>query len=388
MIRSFRIGPRLSVLVLVPLVVLTAIVTSAVLTFHKIGKGVDTIYEDRVVPLLMLKIIADDYAVLVIDAVNKANSGLIDAEDALDNIITAEQRIVETWNSYLATTLTDEEQQLTNEAKILFSNANQAIARVRVKLSTLQGNVAGELADYDGALYQQIDPISEQISRLIELQLQVAAEVRQEINALTDQAESAYIVSAVTAITVLLIVSLILIQSITRPLTELRTTMKRIEKHSDLSLRLNTDSKDELSDVAVAFNAMLSRIGSSLRQIIALSGTVTASATSLLESAQRTEASSNTQKAEIDQVAVAMNEMSATVQGIAENTIDAQQAAEESSETSTTGKCLAQENVGLITELSTAIDSATHQIESLAGMLHKPPISPKPTGSLHEFQVE
>ena len=38
-------------------------------------RGLKTVYNDRVVPLQQLKTISDDYAVFIIDAVNKSNAG-------------------------------------------------------------------------------------------------------------------------------------------------------------------------------------------------------------------------------------------------------------------------------------------------------------------------
>ena len=95
------------------------------------------IYDDRVVPLEDLKLIADDYAVFVIDAVNKANAGLIKGSEALDGIRKARKEIEEKWDKYMATTLTVEEAQLAKEAEARFIPANNSLDKLEAKLNML-----------------------------------------------------------------------------------------------------------------------------------------------------------------------------------------------------------------------------------------------------------
>ena len=72
---------------LIPLAILIIICGIAVNMMGKIEDGVMRIYSDRVVPLEDLKIIGDDYAVLVIDAINKANAGGSTAQDAAETLM-------------------------------------------------------------------------------------------------------------------------------------------------------------------------------------------------------------------------------------------------------------------------------------------------------------
>ncbi len=55
----------------------------------------DRLYADRIVPLRQLKLIADAYAVSIIDAVNKADAGLLTPRDALVGIEDARRVIAE-----------------------------------------------------------------------------------------------------------------------------------------------------------------------------------------------------------------------------------------------------------------------------------------------------
>lgn len=138
--------------------------------------GLQTVYNDRVVPLEQLKAIADDYAVAIIDAVNKANAGITTAEETLKGVVTASENIQKNWNAYMATQLTPEESKLAGEAKALFVPADEAVNRLRKHLVGKTGKLQGTLGDFDGPLYDQIDPISSKITELVSLQLRVAKE--------------------------------------------------------------------------------------------------------------------------------------------------------------------------------------------------------------------
>ncbi|WP_028300597.1 MCP four helix bundle domain-containing protein [Oceanospirillum beijerinckii] len=70
----------------IPLLTLMLLGSISIWALKETSLGLKTVYEDRVIPLQSLKTIADDYAVLIIDAVNKADAGLISAEDARASI--------------------------------------------------------------------------------------------------------------------------------------------------------------------------------------------------------------------------------------------------------------------------------------------------------------
>lgn len=133
-----------------------------------------SVYEDRVVPLQQLKVIADHYAVSVIDAVNKANAGLISGSQTLQLLHEAAGDIDAEWQRYMSTYLTADEQALADQAQQLFVQANRSLDELERFLELNPGNLKGQLDAFDGPLYATIDPISSKVSELTQLQLTVA----------------------------------------------------------------------------------------------------------------------------------------------------------------------------------------------------------------------
>lgn len=114
--KHLGIGKQIGMGFLVALLLLVANGVASSLSLRDANRTMQSIYDDRVVPLKGLKAIADAYAVDVIDAVNKTNAGLMSAEEALRAVQNAQQVIDREWRAYMATTLTTEESLLAAEA--------------------------------------------------------------------------------------------------------------------------------------------------------------------------------------------------------------------------------------------------------------------------------
>ncbi len=156
------------------LLVATAVGALGLRGIQQTNRGLETVYNDRVVPLDHLKHIADAYAVAIIDAVNKANAGLTDAPATIQSLRAAQSLILEKWQTYISTYLTPEESRLADEAARLFAPANAAVEKLIRHLDGKTGLLTGTLGDFDGPLYATIDPISNKIAELVDLQLSVA----------------------------------------------------------------------------------------------------------------------------------------------------------------------------------------------------------------------
>ncbi|MGL4746233.1 MAG: MCP four helix bundle domain-containing protein, partial [Shewanella sp.] len=175
---GLQIKQKMFIGILVPLLMLVTIGIITINMMGKIQQSVERIYNDRIVPIDDLKVIADKYAVDVIDAVNKANAGGFSASQAANALESANSAINQHWPKYLATELTQEESQLTLQAERLFLPANQQIEQLIAHLRNFNGDLAHQLNDKILPLYQAIDPISGKISELIELQIKIADQER------------------------------------------------------------------------------------------------------------------------------------------------------------------------------------------------------------------
>ena len=132
------------------------------------------VYVDRVEPLKQLKVVADMYAVNIVDTTHKTRNGNLTPAEALQRISAAQQTIHVEWTAYLATSLVAEEKQLVEQATPMLAAADRAVDNLR---GILRAGDAAALARFAAQeLYPAIDPISGKFSELIDVQLRVANE--------------------------------------------------------------------------------------------------------------------------------------------------------------------------------------------------------------------
>lgn len=97
----------------------------------------------------------------------------------------------------------------------------------------------------------------------------------------------------------------------------------------DLTSRVKLNGRDELSEIGAAFNAMNAQFETLIQQINGSTSQLAAAAEELAAISKESAENVDLQRLETDQVATAMNEMTATVQEVANNTNGAAGAAEQ-----------------------------------------------------------
>jgi methyl-accepting chemotaxis protein len=250
-------------IILLALLPLTAFILSnvaSIFSLTTIEQGAERIYVERVVPLKQLKMVSDDYAISIVDSLNKVNTGLIEPSVALAEINAARARVNTTWQSYVSTDLSLEERRLADEATQLFRQADQQITQVEDALKKLTGNTSGTLTSLNNLVYAIVDPITAKLNELVELQLTVAKEESIYITDLANKEETAFlIIGSVVALAVSLL-GWIAYSSIVPPLNKLRHTILSVDSTSNLTLKVNLKTEDEIGETGKAFDNMMATI--------------------------------------------------------------------------------------------------------------------------------
>jgi len=217
--------------------------------------GLQTVYDDRVVPLRDLKVIADMYAVNIVDASHKVRNGNFTWEEGRKNVSEAQKVIDEKWKAYLGTVLVEQETQLVKEIEPMMVSTNKLLDELMEILK--KEDAEGIAAFTKGPMYPAIDPISGKFSDLIEVQLSVA---KQEYLAGKDGYELARNVSLVLligGITIGLLAAMLIVRSVVNPLTEVQAIVTEVAKNFDYSRRVTVRQNDEVGQTAKAFNQLL-----------------------------------------------------------------------------------------------------------------------------------
>lgn len=176
---------------------------------------------------------------------------------------------------------------------------------------------------------------------------------------------TSFILTAVM-IGIAVVVGIFFATMITKPIIRASRTMNKIEKTSDLTLRIDVDSEDEIGSMASAMNNMLEKFRSSLEKVAASTMMLANASEEMSSITQQTSDNVNKQFHEIDQVATAINEMTATVQEVAHNATSAAQAALKANEHSSGGRRVVETTMGSISDLSDELQRVSEVINTLS----------------------
>ncbi|SFB90781.1 methyl-accepting chemotaxis sensory transducer with Cache sensor [Marinospirillum celere] len=181
--------------------------------------------------------------------------------------------------------------------------------------------------------------------------------------------QEAILGSLVTSIVVLAgitFLSLLVVKSIIRPLKSAVAAMNGIASgDGDLTKRLEVSGKDELSQLARAFNTFADQVRDLVEQVHGSTSTLNQSVIQLDKIMQEAETGVARQQEESDQVATAMNEMTAAAQEVAGSASEASDAANQAEGQVTDAQGVLKQAIQVIGGLSEQVGQGVSVIEEL-----------------------
>jgi len=217
--------------------------------------ALDSVLDDRVVPLRDLKVVADGYAVNIVDSAHKARNGNISPAQATKNIQTGLTEIKAAWAGFRATKIQGEEEQLAAAAEAQMQKSDVSIERL---LGILRSGDQAALDRFlSGELYQSIDPVSDALGKLVNIQIKIAAE---DTTAALGTASTAMVIMVLLALAstaVLVFSGIIITRRVVRPIQQLAEVIENLARSSGEARLPNLEQKDEIGDIARAVDTFL-----------------------------------------------------------------------------------------------------------------------------------
>lgn len=172
-------------------------------------------------------------------------------------------------------------------------------------------------------------------------------------------------VIAVTIIIVLLILIHLLSRSINQPVTMLAEIMKKSRQDNDLTVRSQLPGNNEIVEMAAVFNSMMVAFSGVIREVIDSSGEVKNAADQLTVISEQNKQGVIQQQSDSEQVATAMNEMSATVQEVARYAAEAASASKSADDEADKSKQIVREAIDGIKKLAEQVAFGADSIREL-----------------------
>ncbi|CAI8779001.1 methyl-accepting chemotaxis protein [Pseudomonas sp. fls2-241-R2A-110] len=153
---------------------------------------------------------------------------------------------------------------------------------------------------------------------------------------------------------------------ITRPLQVLTRVMEDISLgEGDLTRRLAVQSRDEIGQLATAFNRFVERIHHSIREVSSAALGVNEGAKRVLLASNSSLSNFDEQSTRTNSVAAAINQLGAAAQEIAHNASDASQQASAARQQAEDGRQVVERTIQVMNELSGKISTSCVNIEVL-----------------------
>lgn len=153
----------------------------------------------------------------------------------------------------------------------------------------------------------------------------------------------------------------------TRPLNNLSMLMKELAgAEGDLTRQLERTSHSELNDLADGFNLFTAKLRDLVRALKKVAENVALESRHMLDSSKQASSATEIQADQVQQVATAMNEMTATANQVASLASDTAQGAEESSKSLTKANDLVNQTLKAFQQVAEEFDQARHQFTEVA----------------------
>ncbi|MCO3976270.1 methyl-accepting chemotaxis protein [Pseudomonas aeruginosa] len=151
---------------------------------------------------------------------------------------------------------------------------------------------------------------------------------------------------------------------IVRPLRQAMGVAQRIAE-GDLAVRVDSERRDEVGQLMAAMRAMTGSLRGIVSQLQDGVGRIAGASEALSGVTTRTRLGIDSQRAETEQVATAMNQMAATVHEVAHNAEEAAGSAESADGKVSVGQEVVRQTLERIERLAEAVRAATASVEAL-----------------------
>ena len=193
----------------------------------------------------------------------------------------------------------------------------------------------------------------------------VEKQFEQEIDSAQSSINQFILFSLSIVVIALVLLSYGLIKSIQRSISDLNRITNQVARDHDLTLRA-TESNDEIGDIAKGTNKLIVSIESLITQVQSSVENLGAVSVQLRSNSHQTELSLQQQQLETDSVATAITEMGETIKEVAATTEHAASNTQKGFTVAQQGLVEIESTKQTVTELSSELESAEHEIEHLS----------------------
>jgi methyl-accepting chemotaxis protein len=260
------------------------------------------------------------------------------------------------------------EQALTQAEQLKTTVKDEGYQTVLNEVSGHIGSFSEKLTEYTGLLAQEktvYEQLHQRAAQVVERVDQAYVAEDQSMQAELKKNSLLIIGSSALALLVGLVAAWVITRLIVAPLRSVILVAQQIAA-GDLSATVEVTRRDEIGQLMQAMQQMGAGLSSIVSGLQAGIEQLASSAHSLSAVTEQTNLEVSSQKEETEQVATAMNQMTATVHDVARNAEEAAQAAQTADGKVESGQQVVRQSMARIEQLADSATSASSSIESLS----------------------
>ena len=361
---NLKISTRLSLLIAVLSILMVLVGAIGVRGMSESNAGLQTVYEDRTVPLGHLLNIQ---RLILRNRVDLNNSvAVAKPEVTQDNLLDLQRNIAEvseTWKAYKASAQTAEEAAIAQKfetARGRYLNEVLVPAQAAMKANDLEA-LRTLVAEKDNVVYQDVRI---HMVALTELQLQVAKQEFESAQASLRTVRSVAIGMGVLGLLFGILSGVSLVRSISGSLKQAMEATDAVAQ-GNLTHSIRVNGKDEIAQLMQSLAAMQSslvRVVSTVRQG---SESVSTASAEIAQGNQDLSSRTESQASALEETAASMEELSSTVKQNADNARQANQLAQSASSVAVQGG----EVVGQVVQTMRGISDSSKRIADIINVI-------------------
>jgi methyl-accepting chemotaxis protein len=324
MLRNTSVSLRLFLLLGVMAILCVGVGLMGLRGLSRTSRGLETVYNDAVVPLQQLKAVSDAYNIAIVDATNKVAMGGMTMGEGRESVAGAVKTVAWEWGAYKATSLIQDEKRLIAQAEPLMLLANGEVQRL---LALLQSNNLAQVEEFRKRnLYKSIDPISAVLEQLTRLQLDVARQEREAANLRYSATQASSLAVVLVGLALSVLMGLSIIRGITRPLSETLSVAEAVAG-GDLRVAIVPRGRDEVAQLQEAMRQMVEKLRQVIGEVRTGAEALASGSVELAATAQGLSQGTSEQAVSVEETTAGLEQMSASITQNAENSRTTEQTA-------------------------------------------------------------
>jgi methyl-accepting chemotaxis protein len=320
-------------------------------------RGMETLYNGRVVPLGQLKKMSDAYALDIVYTAHEVRNGNLTNVKSVESVDKARIVIKEQWAAYAAsaTSAAAASDRAEDEA-VLIKQAESAMVKAEAAVVELRGIF--ERRDGDALawftvnkMYPAINPVMDLLAKLSAAQIELAQEEYHRGVARYHTMIAVTLVITAVAVVLALVLGYYLMRVIIRPLNR-SLRMANAVAAGDLTVRIGARSRNEFGHLVAALDKMRGDLAEAVAGIRAGADSVNLGAREIAGGNNDLSRRTEQQASSLEQTAAAMEQLTTTVKQNVESVDQANQMAVGASAVAAQGATVMREVVATMGGIS------------------------------------